>query len=174
MRKKFVWIFSHFFLKQLEDICKENKCKTFESADDLRVRNKLWKARYDSWYALKAVYPGRRAISTDVCVPISKIPEVLLQTKKDIDELGLKAAIVGHVGDGNFHTFLSLDVNNQNEMRAYREYNDRLIRHGIKLNGTCTGEHGIGLGITCLFCLIFLKAFFVTSKLLFSKERKSI
>ena len=100
---------------------------------------------------MKAVYPGRRAISTDVCVPISKIPEVLIQTRKDIDELGLKAMIVGHVGDGNFHTFLSLDVYNPDEMRAYREYNDRLIRHGLRLDGTCTGEHGIGMGMNFVF-----------------------
>lgn len=132
-----------------EEICTDNSCKEFKSADDLAARNKLWKARYDSWFAMKAVYPNRRAISTDVCVPVSKIPEVLMQTKRDIDELDLKAMIVGHVGDGNFHTFLSLDVNDPDEMKAYREYNDRLIRHGLRLHGTCTGEHGIGLGLMC-------------------------
>lgn len=92
------------------------------------------------------MHPNGRAISTDVCVPLSKIPKIIVQTKKDIDELGLKGCIVGHVGDGNFHTFLAVDVNDVDEMKRYREYNDRLIRHGLKLHGTCTGEHGIGLG----------------------------
>ncbi len=92
------------------------------------------------------MYPNRKAISTDVCVPISKLPEILIQTEKDIQALNLKTMIVGHVGDGNFHTFISLDVNNKEEMANYKKYNDKLIAHALELNGTCTGEHGIGLG----------------------------
>lgn len=87
-----------------------------------------------------------QAISTDICVPISKLPEVLLQTQKDIEEFKLKTIIVGHVGDGNFHTFISLDVNDKEEMKNYQAYNKKLISHALKLEGTCTGEHGIGLG----------------------------
>lgn len=79
-------------------------------------------------------------------MPISKLPEVLVQTKKDIEELNLKTVIVGHVGDGNFHTFISLDTNDNEEMKKYHAYSEKLVRHAIKVEGTCTGEHGIGLG----------------------------
>jgi FAD/FMN-containing dehydrogenase len=74
-----------------------------------------------------------QAISTDICVPISKLPEVLLQTQKDIEEFKLKTIIVGHVGDGNFHTFISLDVNDKEEMKNYQAYNKKLISHALKL-----------------------------------------
>ena len=79
-------------------------------------------------------------------MPISNLPEILIQTQKDIDEFNLKTCIVGHVGDGNFHTFISVDVNDPNEMKNYLAYNKKLIQHSLKLEGTCTGEHGIGLG----------------------------
>lgn len=79
-------------------------------------------------------------------MPISKLPEVLIQTNKDIEEFKLKTIIVGHVGDGNFHTFISVDVNDPVEMRNYKDYSERLVRHALAVNGTCTGEHGIGLG----------------------------
>lgn len=128
------------------DICKDNSCKDFKSANDLDERNKLWKSRYDIWFAFKSLYPNRKAISTDVCVPISNLPKVLLQTQKDIEELNLKTMIVGHVGDGNFHTFVSLDTSNMEEMKNYYEYTKRLVHHVLRLDGTCTGEHGIGLG----------------------------
>lgn len=81
-----------------------------------------------------------------MCVPISKLPEVLVQTKKDIEEFNLKTTIVGHVGDGNFHTFISLDTNNPEEMKNYYNYTKKLVSHAINVEGTCTGEHGIGLG----------------------------
>lgn len=129
------------------EICRDNSSKDFQSASDLAERNRLWNARYNSWFAFKALYPNRRAISTDVCVPISQLPDVLVQTNKDIEELKLKSAIVGHVGDGNFHTFLSLDVNDTKGMDSYSEYNKRLIGHALKAEGTCTGEHGIAIGL---------------------------
>ena len=129
------------------DICKENACKEFKWSSELEERNKLWTARHNTWFAFKAVNPNRKAISTDACVPISALPELLVKTKLDIEELKLNTIIVGHVGDGNFHTFLSLDVNDEDEIRRYHEYNKRLIRHALQLNGTCTGEHGIGLGL---------------------------
>ena len=135
------------------EICKENSCKDYKSASDLSDRNKLWKARYNSWFAFKTMYPNRSTISTDICVPISKLPEALIQTQKDIDELNLKTMIVGHVGDGNFHTFISVDRNDPEDMKNYYEYNDRIVRHGLRLNGTCTGEHGIGIGM--LIVLIY-------------------
>jgi len=81
-----------------------------------------------------------------VCVPISKLPEVLIQTKKDIETYKLRTIIVGHVGDGNFHTFISVDDKSPEEMKNYNEYNKKLIDHALRLEGTCTGEHGIGVG----------------------------
>jgi D-lactate dehydrogenase (cytochrome) len=83
---------------------------------------------------------------TDVCVPISRLPEILIETKKDIQKFGLKTTIVGHVGDGNFHTLMALDVNDANEMRNYKVYVSKLTKHALSIGGTCTGEHGIGLG----------------------------
>ncbi|RNA09021.1 putative D-lactate mitochondrial [Brachionus plicatilis] len=128
------------------EICKENQCKEFNWATDPEERIKLWHARHNSWFAFKSIHPNRKAISTDVCVPISKLPEILVQTKKDIEELNLKTVIVGHVGDGNFHTFISLDPTDKEEMNRYHAYSEKLVRHAIKVEGTCTGEHGIGLG----------------------------
>ncbi|CAF0874382.1 unnamed protein product [Brachionus calyciflorus] len=128
------------------EICKSNSCKEFQWATDPEERNRLWHARHNSWFAFKSIHPNRKAISTDVCVPISKLPEVLVQTKKDIEEFNLKTMIVGHVGDGNFHTFISLDTTNKEEMKNYYAYSEKLVRHAINVEGTCTGEHGIGLG----------------------------
>lgn len=96
--------------------------------------------------AIYMIFIFVKAISTDVCVPISKLPEILVETKKDIEKFGLKTTIVGHVGDGNFHTFISLDVNDTEEMKNYFQYTKKLVQHSLSLDGTCTGEHGIGLG----------------------------
>lgn len=86
-----------------------------------------------------------------MCVPISKLPEILVQTRKDIETYKIKSSIVGHVGDGNFHTFISIDPSNAEEMRNYQEYTKKLIGHALALEGTCTGEHGIGLGNLCVY-----------------------
>ena len=143
----YIYFTVNFFLLLFEvDICKQNECRAFNWATDPEERSKLWQARHNSWFAMKALHPNRKAISTDVCVPISNLPEILVQTKKDIDFFKLKTMIVGHVGDGNFHTFISLDTNNKEEMENYKRYNDKLIRHALSLDGTCTGEHGIGIG----------------------------
>ena len=79
-------------------------------------------------------------------MPISKLPEILVKTASDLKRLGLNAGILGHVGDGNFHTLIALDVNDRAEMNNYHEYTKILVAHSLSLDGTCTGEHGIGLG----------------------------
>jgi D-lactate dehydrogenase (cytochrome) len=79
-------------------------------------------------------------------VPISKLPEILIQAEKDIEKYKLKTTMVGHVGDGNFHTFISLDTTDKEEMNNYYEFSRRLVEHSIRIDGTCTGEHGIGIG----------------------------
>ncbi len=87
-------------------ICKENSCKDFKWSADLEERNKLWSARHNSWFAIKALYPNRKVISTDICVPLTKLPEVIIQTKSDIDELKLKTSIVGHVSN----SFIKINI----------------------------------------------------------------
>mgnify|MGYP002881357934 FL=1 len=109
-------------------------------------RNKLWQARHDAYYAALALAPGKKGIATDACVPISKLAECLLETRRDIDESGFLAPIVGHVGDGNFHLVILVDPNDEDEMNRAHELNDRLVHRTIALGGTCTGEHGVGCG----------------------------
>ena len=109
-------------------------------------RNKLWQARHDAYYAALALAPGKKGIATDACVPISKLAECLLETRRDIDESGFLAPIVGHVGDGNFHLVILVDPDDKDEMHRAHELNDRLVHRTIALGGTCTGEHGVGCG----------------------------
>jgi D-lactate dehydrogenase (cytochrome) len=95
---------------------------------------------------VKSTWPGREALATDVCVPISRLAECLLETAEDIRSLGLIAPIAGHAGDGNFHTQPMVDRSNSKEMAALDTFLDRLARRAIAMEGTCTGEHGIGQG----------------------------
>jgi D-lactate dehydrogenase (cytochrome) len=118
----------------------------FDWAERPEDRNRLWKARHDFYWAVKSTWPGREALATDVCVPISRLAECLLETEKDIRSLGLIAPIAGHAGDGNFHTQPMVDRANPREMAALDTFLDRLARRAIAMEGTCTGEHGIGQG----------------------------
>jgi len=109
-------------------------------------RNQLWQARHDSYYAALALRPGAKGWATDVCVPISRLAECILQTKTDIEDSGLLAPIVGHVGDGNFHLCFIIDPDDPDEMVRAEALNDRMIVRALDMGGTCTGEHGIGTG----------------------------
>ena len=109
-------------------------------------RNKLWQARHDAFYACLALRPGAKGWPTDVCVPISRLAECLLETRRDIDAEGLLAPIVGHVGDGNFHLVFVVDPDDQEEMARAEVVNDRMIARAQEMGGTCTGEHGVGYG----------------------------
>ncbi len=109
-------------------------------------RTKLWQARHDAAYAAKAIRRDAQVWATDVCVPISKLAQCIVETQADIKRLGLIAPIVGHVGDGNFHMVLIADPNDPDEMRRAHELNDNLVMRALSLEGTCTGEHGIGMG----------------------------
>jgi D-lactate dehydrogenase (cytochrome) len=94
-----------------------------------------------------ALRPGAGMWVTDVCVPVSKLAECILETRKDIDETGLLAPIVGHVGDGNFHTVMLVDEHDRRtQMKVYEAFNERLLTRALSMGGTITGEHGIGLG----------------------------
>ena len=92
------------------------------------------------------MWPGKDVLATDVCVPISRLAECVVETQKDIEASGLIAPIVGHVGDGNFHTSPVFDRNNPKEMAAIETYLERLAERAIAMEGTCTGEHGVGQG----------------------------
>ncbi|NIP46984.1 MAG: FAD-binding protein [Gammaproteobacteria bacterium] len=125
----------------------------FQWATRQEDRNRLWQARHDAYYASLALRPGCKGWATDVCVPISRMTECLLETRKDIDESGLLAPIVSHAGDGNFHLVFIVDPENQEEMARAGAVNERMVTRALAAGGTCTGEHGIGYGK-----LEFLKA----------------
>ncbi|MDY0881266.1 FAD-binding oxidoreductase [Dongia soli] len=109
-------------------------------------RNKLWQARHDAYYAGINLRPGAKGWPTDVCVPISRLADCIVATKADIAASGLLAPIVGHVGDGNFHTNMIIDPANPAELAAAEAFNQRLVARALEMGGTCTGEHGIGYG----------------------------
>ncbi|MFZ0994445.1 MAG: FAD-linked oxidase C-terminal domain-containing protein [Candidatus Dormiibacterota bacterium] len=109
-------------------------------------RKRLWDARHHALYAAKALRPGADTLATDVCVPISALAECISETKADIEKSGVLAPIVGHVGDGNFHLTFVLFSDNAQEMAAAASVNRRMVSRALAMEGTCTGEHGIGLG----------------------------
>ncbi|VUD70355.1 FAD-binding oxidoreductase [Methylobacterium symbioticum] len=116
----------------------------FSWARETEARNRLWQARHDAYWAALALRPGGRAVATDVCVPISRLAECVAETKRDILETGLVAPIVGHVGDGNFHVQPVVDVDDPEEVARVAGFVDRLVARALAMDGTCTGEHGIG------------------------------
>ena len=132
-------------IKIVEEISKENNGSSFKWAKDLEERNKLWKARWDVYYSVKALINNGRVYSTDVCLPISKITECVNFAEVQTRKLGLKAPMVGHLGDGNFHVLLPYDPSQKQTYTRIREFSDLLIKKTLELNGTITGEHGIGL-----------------------------
>ena len=109
-------------------------------------RARLWKARHEAYYAAVNLRAGAVGWTTDVCVPISRLPDCIEETKRDIADAGLVAAILGHVGDGNFHVIFPIDPAKPDEFVAVDAINSRLITRALAMDGTCTGEHGIGLG----------------------------
>ncbi|MHA6643107.1 FAD-binding oxidoreductase [Mesorhizobium sp. A623] len=109
-------------------------------------RNLLWKARHDAYWASMTLRPGSKGLSTDVCVPISRLAECVAETEADIAEMGLIAPIVGHAGDGNFHTLVLMDADDPAEIALVEKFVARLNLRAIAMDGTCTGEHGIGQG----------------------------
>ncbi|TWA94924.1 D-lactate dehydrogenase (cytochrome) [Azospirillum brasilense] len=109
-------------------------------------RSKLWQARHDGYYAALALRPGSKGWPTDVCVPISRLADCILETKKDIAESSMLAPLVGHVGDGNFHLVYVIDPDKPEELAEAKRLNDRMVDRALAMGGTCTGEHGIGYG----------------------------
>ena len=132
-------------IKIVEELTKNNKGSKFKWAADLEERNKLWKARWDVYYSVKALVKNGRVYSTDVCVPISKITECVNFAEKEVNKIGLRAPMVGHLGDGNFHVLFPYDPNDKEIYKKIREFSNKLIDKTLELKGTITGEHGVGL-----------------------------
>ncbi len=116
----------------------------FEWATKAEERTRLWQARHDAYWASMALRPGARSIATDVCVPISRLAECVEETQRDLAETGLLATIVGHVGDGNFHVLPLIDPEDAGEVARAHAFVERLIDRALAMEGTCTGEHGVG------------------------------
>src|SRR5215470_5915632 len=118
----------------------------FDWATKAEDRTRLWQARHDAYWAVMGLRPGVRALSTDVCVPISRLAECVTQSQRDAKESRLLAPIVGHVGDGNFHMLLLIDTADTDEVERAKAFLERLVDRALAMDGTCTGEHGIGQG----------------------------
>ncbi|MGM4904110.1 FAD-linked oxidase C-terminal domain-containing protein [Tardiphaga sp. 866_E4_N2_1] len=129
-----------------EAIATEHDGQGFQWARAAEDRTKLWHARDNTLYAGLSLKPGAKAMITDVCVPISRLTECLTETRRDIDANGLIAPVVGHVGDGNFHLLILIDQDNADEVARGKALHARLVARAIAMEGTCTGEHGIGTG----------------------------
>jgi D-lactate dehydrogenase (cytochrome) len=132
--------------EMLGEIAREHGGVKFEWATRPEDRSRLWTARDNTLYAGMALRPGSKALITDVCVPISRLAQCIVETKRDIESSGLIVPIVGHVGDGNFHLLILVKPGIHEELERAEALNDRLVRRALALGGTCTGEHGIGSG----------------------------
>ena len=132
-------------IKVVEELSNNNKGSKFKWAADLEERNKLWQARWDVYYSVKALVNNGRVYSTDVCVPISRITECVKFAEEEVNKIGLRAPMVGHLGDGNFHVLFPYDPNDKEIYKKIREFSNKLIDKTLELKGTITGEHGVGL-----------------------------
>jgi D-lactate dehydrogenase (cytochrome) len=130
----------------VEAVAAEHGGGGFVFATHPEEREKLWHARHEALYATRALRPGSRAWTTDVCVPISRLAECIIETKKDNAASFLVSTIVGHVGDGNFHVIYLIDPDNPNELAEAQRLNASMVARAQAMDGTCTGEHGVGLG----------------------------
>jgi D-lactate dehydrogenase (cytochrome) len=130
--------------RRFGEIAADNGGGPFAWTTQAEERTKLWQARHDVFWAVMGLRPGARAFATDVCVPISRLADCVEETQADIAESGLIAPIVGHVGDGNFHVSPLIDMDDPAEIHRAEAFGERLARRAIAMEGTCTGEHGVG------------------------------
>jgi D-lactate dehydrogenase (cytochrome) len=128
------------------EIIRHFTSEAFQWATDEADRRRLWQARHDGYYAALALRPGGVGYVTDVCVPISNLAECLRRTRQTLSSTQIPAPLFGHVGDGNFHVVFSIDPNSAEELAEVQRLSDEIVNHALQLCGTCTGEHGIGLG----------------------------
>lgn len=127
-----------------DEIAAEFSGGPFKSASKPEDRNRLWKARHDAFWAFTAFRPGADSLSTDVCVPISRLADCIRETREDSVRSGIFAPIIGHVGDGNFHALVFFEADQPDDVRRMEAFVARLTDRAIAMDGTCTGEHGVG------------------------------
>ncbi len=129
----------------VQDIAREHGGQDFEWATRPEDRNRLWTARHNAYFASLNVRAGSRAISTDTCVPISRLADSIIGARKILDQADFPTMIIGHVGDGNFHCVLVIDPDDEKENAFAEQLNNQIVELALSMDGTCTGEHGIGL-----------------------------
>jgi D-lactate dehydrogenase (cytochrome) len=130
----------------VEAIAADHSGSGFSWVLRLEERTRLWRARHDAYYASLALRPGAKAWTTDACVPISRLADCIVASKKDLEASPLIGTLVGHVGDGNFHMIYLVDPDSPDDMAEARRLTDRLVARSLEMGGTCTGEHGVGVG----------------------------
>jgi D-lactate dehydrogenase (cytochrome) len=133
-------------IQSVEQLAADNGGTGFQWATTTEDRARLWHARHNAFYAAVAMRPGAKAWTTDVCVPISQLADCVLQTREDVQRSTLIAPLVGHVGDGNFHLIFNLNPDDASELAQAKEINARLVQRALAMGGTCSGEHGVGMG----------------------------
>jgi D-lactate dehydrogenase (cytochrome) len=129
-----------------KELCEDCGATGFRSGVEEGERKDLWRARHEAWETIHRAYPGKETLIVDAAVPISRYPEMILFSQGLLDEFGSIGYIFGHAGDGNLHLVLVGDPKNQEEWSAVEEINERIVRRAVELGGTCTGEHGVGIG----------------------------
>lgn len=129
-----------------KEILTDNGCTEFKFEQDSLARNLLWDARHNLAYAAMRANPGKKLMVTDVCLPISELAGGIEDSKQALLEYGLAGGIVGHVGDGNYHVLLMIDVEDTDEMARAEKFNQHIVEYALARGGSCTGEHGVGLG----------------------------
>lgn len=130
----------------VEDICSEFGGSNFKWADTTEARNELWTARHQAYHAALNLKPNSKALTTDVCVPVSALAKSILKAERDALASGLLCPVVGHVGDGNYHMLIIFDQDNPDQEQKAKELSKAIVENALALQGTCTGEHGIGFG----------------------------
>ena len=130
----------------VQEIAREHGGEGFQWATKAEDRNRLWSARHMAYFAALQLKPGTRAVSTDVCVPISRLTECILATAKDIERASMPIPLFGHVGDGNFQLVILIRPESAEDLAEAKAFNERLVRRALDMEGTCTGEHGVGWG----------------------------
>lgn len=130
----------------VKELLKEYSCSEFVFESDSNKRALLWKARHELSFAFRHSNPKLQAMGTDVCVPISTLPDIVDYTRARIDYYGLDGAILGHIGDGNFHTLVMYNPENAEELDQIDKLNEEIVKYAFQLGGSCTGEHGVGIG----------------------------
>ncbi|MGZ9032037.1 MAG: FAD-linked oxidase C-terminal domain-containing protein, partial [Burkholderiaceae bacterium] len=132
-------------VEAVQAIAREHGAAAFEWANQPEERSRLWEARHNAYFACLQLKPGSRSFTTDVCVPISRLAECISETIRDTSASPLPAPILGHVGDGNFHCAILADPEKADELEEAERLNRRIVRRALAMDGTCTGEHGVGM-----------------------------